>query len=179
MILVNKKNIKLILAPIGVATGVTLWVTLLLFICSKLEISKLTGTFKDIPHIIFLWLGIVLVIIWLPVFISGFYFLGRRGAVGQSETLRENGIYRYVRNPMYSGLSFTIIGVGLILDKTGVVLAGIIWFLIAFIQCKREEKELKGRFKEDYVKYKSKTPMFIPNVKLMIRDLFVKRNKQK
>ncbi len=171
----NKKNIKFILAPIGVAIGVTLWITLLIFICNKLGIGILTETFKDIPHIIFLLLGIILVIIWLPIFISGFYFLGRRGAVGQSDTLRENGTYKYVRNPMYSGISFTIIGIGLILNNTGIVLAGIIWFLIAFIQCKREEKELKTRFKEDYVNYKNRTPMFIPNVKLMMMDLFVKR----
>jgi protein-S-isoprenylcysteine O-methyltransferase Ste14 len=171
VIIINKKNIKLILAPIGVAIGITLWITLSIFISNKLRVGKLTEIFKTISPLLFLFLGLMLVIIWLPIFISGFFYLGRRGAVGQSDTLRENEIYRYIRNPMYSGISFTIIGVGLILDNTGVVLAGIIWFLIAFIQCKREEKELKVRFKEDYVNYKSRTPMFIPNIKLMIRDL--------
>jgi len=166
----NKKNIKFILAPIGVAVGITLWITLSILICNKLGIGKLTETFKDIPHLLFLLLGILQVIIWLPVFISGVYFLGQRGAVGQSDTLRENGIYKYVRNPMYSGVSFTIFGVGLILDQTSVALAGIIWFLIAFIQCKREEKELKARFKEDYMNYKNRTPMFIPNFELLIKD---------
>jgi protein-S-isoprenylcysteine O-methyltransferase Ste14 len=172
---INKNNLNFILAPIGVATGITLWITLLIFICNKFGISKLTEIIKNVSPLIFFFFGTMAVIIWLPVFILGIYFLGRRGTVGQSDTLRENGIYKYVRNPMYSGISFTIIGAGLILNKTGVVLAGIIWFLMAFIQCKREEKELEVRFKEKYVDYKSKTPMFIPNIKLAMKDLFLKK----
>jgi len=173
----NTKNIKLVLAPIGVTTGITLWIALSIYISNKLGIGKLTEILKIIPSISFLFLGVILVVIWLPVFISGFYFLGRRGAVGQSSALRENGIYRYVRNPMYSGISFTIIGMGLLLNKTGVVLAGTIWFLMAFIQCKREEKELEARFKENYVDYKSRTPIFIPNINLMIKDFFIRKEK--
>ena len=74
----NRKDIKFVLAPIGVATGITLWIIISIFISNKLGIDKLTETIKDIPLIVFLLLGIVLVVIWLPVFISGFFFLGRR-----------------------------------------------------------------------------------------------------
>lgn len=173
----NKKNRKfiLILAPMVVVIGITLFITLSIFISNKLGMGKLTDIFNIASRMIFALLGVILVIIWLPVFILGIYFLGRRGAVGQSDILIENGIYKYVRNPMYSGISLTIIGMGLILNETGVCLAGIIWLIICFVQCKREEKELKVRFKENYVNYKDKTPMFIPNIKLMIRDLFFKK----
>lgn len=78
---------------------------------------------------------------------------------------------------MYSGISFAIIGIGLIINETGVILAGIIWLVICFIQCKREEKDLEVRFKEKYVDYKRRTSMFIPNIKLAMRDLLDKRNK--
>ncbi|MCX6089198.1 MAG: isoprenylcysteine carboxylmethyltransferase family protein [Candidatus Atribacteria bacterium] len=100
---------------------------------------------------------------WLPIFLSGIYYLGRRGAVGQSEQLIIQGIYRYVRNPMYSGLSLTILGVGLLLNSTGVALTGLLWLAMTFVQCKREEKELTERFGSAYVEYKNTTPMFLPD----------------
>lgn len=173
----NKKDIKFILAPIGVAVGIALWVSSSIFVSKKLGIDELTEIFKVIPPILFFFLGAIFIVVWLPVFISGIYFLGRRGAVGQFGTLIENGIYRYVRNPMYSGISFTMIGIGLIMNETGVILAGVIWLVICFIQCKREEKDLEARFKEKYVDYKRRTSMFIPNIKLSMRDLLAKRNR--
>lgn len=174
----NKKDIKFILAPIGVAAGIALWVFSSIFVSQKLGIGGLTEIFKNIPSALFFFLGAIFIAVWLPVFISGIYFLGRRGAVGQTDVLIENGIYKYVRNPMYSGISFTMIGIGLIINETGVILAGVIWLVICFIQCKREEKDLEARFKEKYVDYKSRTSMFIPNIKLAMRDLLDKRNKQ-
>lgn len=169
----NSRELKFLLAPFGVAVGIAVFIFMSDLIVETLGIADLKMALPFIPRNILKVAGIALILIWPPVFISGFYFLGRRGAVGQSDTLRKNGIYRYVRNPMYSGMSFSIVGMGLILNKTGVVLAGIIWFFLAFVQCKREEKELKARFKDDYVNYKSRTPMFVPNIKLMMKDFFV------
>jgi protein-S-isoprenylcysteine O-methyltransferase Ste14 len=175
----NKRNFKFIFAPLGVAIGITVWITLAIFVCGKLGISTLTETFNVIPYAVFLSLGIILIIIWFPFFILGIIFLGRRGAVGQSDTLRKHGIYKYIRNPMYSGISFTIFGIGLILNNTGVSIAGIIWLILAFIQCKREEKELKVRFKEEYVDYMKRTPMLVPNIKLILKDFLVKKESHK
>lgn len=53
----------------------------------------------------------------------------------------------------------------------GVSLAGILWFIITYIQCKREEPELEQRFNDDYVSYKKETPMFMPKLSLLIKDI--------
>ena len=107
----------------------------------------------------------------------GFYCLGRRGAVGQADTLVVNGMYKYVRNPMYSGVSFCLAGLGLVLDRTGVVLAGGAWFLLAYLQSLREQKELLARFGGEYARYRKTTPMFIPSLAKVVKELMDKRGR--
>jgi protein-S-isoprenylcysteine O-methyltransferase Ste14 len=131
----------------------------------------LQGVFPFIPHCVFVVAGVILLVMWLPIFLSGIYFLGRRRAVGQSEQLITHGIYRYVRNPMYSGISLTILGLGLLLNNSGVALAGMLWLGIAAVQCKREEKELTERFGSAYIEYKNSTPMFFPDFIKLLREL--------
>lgn len=137
----DKKELKFIFAPIGVAVGITVFITLSILISKKLHIQKLSELFSFIPNIIFISIGIGVLLSFFPILIAGIYYLNRRGAVGQSDTLRTNGIYKYTRNPMYVGISMTIIGMGFILLNTGIIIGGVLWFIIAFFQCKREEKE--------------------------------------
>jgi len=172
----NTKNLKYHLAPFGVAIGITVFITISMFISKKLHIKSLSEVVQFLPRSVTFTIGLILVIMWFPIFIAGIYYLKRRGAVGQSEKLVINGIYMYVRNPMYSGISFTIIGLGLILNATGIVLAGIFWFVLVFIQCKREERELKDKFGEQYVEYKKKAPLLIPRPNRLLEDLIQARN---
>lgn len=37
-------------------------------------------------------LGVLLLLFWLPIFVAGIYALDKRGAVGQSQTLRTEGM---------------------------------------------------------------------------------------
>lgn len=171
-LIMNKKDLKFLLAPIGVAIGVSFFVSICVLITRKLGLSPFDQVITFIPKFAILIVGAIQIIVFLPLFISGIYFLGRRGAVGQSDTLITNGIYQYVRNPMYSGLSLTLFGAGLLLNQTGIVLAGLIWFTLAFFQCKREEKELLQRFGQAYIDYKNHTPLFIPNFELLINNIF-------
>jgi protein-S-isoprenylcysteine O-methyltransferase Ste14 len=149
-------------------------------ISKAIRIPKVYDIIPSAPGYLFIILGITLLILFLPIFILGIIYLNRRGAVGQSDTLRVNGIYKYTRNPMYIGISMTIIGIGLLLLNTGVIIGGFVWFCITYIQCKREEPELTNRFGNDYIEYKKRTPMFIPNLCLLIKDTFFnKMNKRK
>ncbi len=111
----------------------------------------------------------MLLVIFLPVFISGIYFLKRRGAFGQSERLVVNGVYQYARNPMYVGISMMICGTGLLILNTGVLIAGIAWFVLSSIQCKREEHELENRFGDQYRSYKNQVPMFFPKARSILQ----------
>jgi len=168
----QKRQLKYIFAPLGVAVGITVFITLSTRISAALGVGRLSNAFPMFPRPVFTVLGVALLLFWLPIFIAGIYALDRRGAVGQSETLRTNGIYRYVRNPMYSGISFSIIGLGLILDSGGVALAGALWLLLAAWQSKREEKELAVRFGLQYSAYRDATPILFPRPLPLLKAIF-------
>jgi protein-S-isoprenylcysteine O-methyltransferase Ste14 len=170
----NKAQFKFVFAPLGVAMGITLFIWFSIMAANALHIRSMRHLLPFIPASILIGLGILLLVLFLPIFFAGIHNLNRRGAVGQSSTLRTNGIYHYTRNPMYAGISMILCGTGLILLKPGVLAGGLIWFLITFLQCKREEPELMQRFKNEYVNYKKKTPMFFPDFGLMIRDLVIR-----
>lgn len=173
----NSKDLKFILAPFGVAIGISIFTFIYVLITRKFGIVNLHKVLSFMPQYVLIIIGILFIITFMPMFILSVYFLGRRGAVGQSSRLTINGIYRYVRNPMYSGVSFTILGLGILLNKTAIALAGITWLCLTYVQCKREEKELAEKFGKDYVNYKNNTPLYIPKFDLIIKDLLRKVSK--
>jgi len=167
----DERNLKRLLAPLGVASGIAIMMLISVKLADYTGIPLLDQAVPFIPPVLFRLIGTCMILIWLPVFIAGFYSLGQRGAVGQAEKLRTGGIYRYVRNPMYAGISCTIIGTGLLLLLTGMVILGCAWLTLCYIQSLREEKELTGRFGREYEEYRKTTPGLIPDITRIMKDL--------
>ena len=73
-----------------------------------------------------------------------------------------NGIYKYIRHPMYASL--IAFGFGAMLkDPGGIqVLIGAINLIAVYITARVEEKEMITKFGEEYKSYMNKTTMFIP-----------------
>jgi protein-S-isoprenylcysteine O-methyltransferase Ste14 len=74
-----------------------------------------------------------------------------------------HGIYRYVRNPMISGVLIILLGESLLFCSTWVFL----WFLFFFIGnhvyfIKSEEPGLIKRFGQEYAQYAENVPRWIP-----------------
>ncbi|PIS28908.1 hypothetical protein COT42_06640 [Candidatus Saganbacteria bacterium CG08_land_8_20_14_0_20_45_16] len=170
-------NIKLIFT----ITAALVWTWL--YIIIALAIGQLTGSPKltSLPILnlfpVYLYhvLGIILLITWLPIIVVGIYTLGHRGVVGMSGHLINYGLYFYVRNPMYSGIFFVVLGSGLALGSTSTVIAALIWGLISFLECEREIADLEKRFGQEYLNYKKTSPIFVPNFFLLANDLAHKR----
>ncbi len=163
----------------GVIVGLTLIVYLFTKITGIFGIDDLFFRIEKLPHFVLYFVGAANVITFLPIFIAGILILRPKGAVGYSEKLVTKGIYRYVRNPMYSGLCFTIFGAGFLFHNSGISIAALFWLLICFVQVLREENELKKRFAPDYIVYKENTPRFIPDFALLVSELFGVRVKIK
>jgi protein-S-isoprenylcysteine O-methyltransferase Ste14 len=75
------------------------------------------------------------------------------------------GIYRHARNPMISGVLFTLLGEAALFGS----LAVLVWFIVfltfqAIYLPLIEERSLARRFGEDYLVYKRNVPRWIPRL---------------
>jgi hypothetical protein len=84
----------------------------------------------------------------------------------KKKELAANGPYALVRNPMYLGRYFLILG--------ALMLAGKPWLLVAYTvlyyfymanRVKREEETLRGIFGKGYDEYCAEVPRFVPSVR--------------
>jgi protein-S-isoprenylcysteine O-methyltransferase Ste14 len=146
---------------IGILLG-SLWITNYL---DRVRISDLNPSVPLFPIQI---VGAFMIIIWLPIFLTGIFFLKN---TNPSQLFRTTGIYRFTRNPIDAGFYATLSGTGLILANTGITIAGILGFMISWILCKEEERKLITKFSENYIDYKNKTPRMIPNFPLLVKTL--------
>ncbi len=110
-------------------------------------------------------LGVALCGLGIGVAIWARIHLGRNW--GQPMSIKENpelvisGPYKYIRNPIYSGIILALFGTSLV--------GGLIWFLV-FLICssyfiyssKVEEKIMENEFPRQYPGYKARTKMLVP-----------------
>lgn len=92
-------------------------------------------------------------------------FAGLRQFFEQEKTgpLITSGLYRYVRHPLYTfSLSFLWLSPRMSLNSFVVYLALTLYILVGIIF---EERKLVRAFGEEYVNYRSETPMLIPGWK--------------
>ena len=77
-----------------------------------------------------------------------------------------HGPYRYVRNPMISGVIFVLFGEALVLLSKPHLEWALIFLVANFIYIPiLEEPQLKRRFGGDYVEYCRHVPRFIPRLR--------------
>ena len=83
--------------------------------------------------------------------------------VREDHKVAQNGPYRVVRHPAYTGTMLTIIGLGFALRSWAGVLVLAVLFTLAFTyRIKVEEKLLIGELGDDYMQYMKRTKRMIP-----------------
>jgi protein-S-isoprenylcysteine O-methyltransferase Ste14 len=81
------------------------------------------------------------------------------------------GAYRYVRNPMISGVLMIVLGEALIFASIQLFILFILFFIVNHIYfVYSEEPGLVKRFGSDYILYKKNVPRWIPRLKPWIMD---------
>ncbi|MEW5870623.1 MAG: isoprenylcysteine carboxylmethyltransferase family protein [Chloroflexota bacterium] len=80
-----------------------------------------------------------------------------------TQRLITHGPYAYSRNPMTLGALLMYLGIGVWIGSGVVVILTVIIFsgLLTFIYT-HETRELTGRFGEEYLEYKKRTPFLLP-----------------
>jgi protein-S-isoprenylcysteine O-methyltransferase Ste14 len=115
------------------------------------------------------WLGAVVLVLALLLFFHTHRRLGRFWSVTleirRDHGLVTDGIYRFVRHPMYSAYFLWALSQALLLPNWIAGPAGLVGFgtLFAF-RVRREERMMLATFGDDYAAYAARTKRIIPGV---------------
>lgn len=120
-------------------------------------------------------LNIIIMLLGITIFFTGLILLGAcirmfssigKGTLAPwapAQNLVVVSVYRYMRNPMISGVLFALLGEAIILSNYAVLLWCFIFFVgnhIYFIRS--EEPGLLKRFGAEYVEYFENVPRWLP-----------------
>jgi protein-S-isoprenylcysteine O-methyltransferase Ste14 len=128
--------------------------------------SMATYSLKIIDILYFKLIGFVVGVCGLAICRIAQVTIGKSWRVGIDEDAKpgliKNGIYKYIRNPTYTGLYLLCLGV-LLINPTFLYSYWIFaFFLMMEFQVRCEEEYLVTQYGNDYNEYCSKTKRYIP-----------------
>ena len=125
----------------------------------------------SLPHVIAQALGVAFLLIGFWLFLSSLqrFAADGKGTLAPWDPPRQlvlRGPYRFVRNPMISGVVFVLFGEGLVLLSRAHLLWALTFFVINCIYIPLlEEPMLKARFGDAYTEYCRHVPRLIPRLR--------------
>jgi protein-S-isoprenylcysteine O-methyltransferase Ste14 len=113
------------------------------------------------------WIGAAIFAVALWIFWSAHRELGRNFSqslvVRQSHTLVTEGIYGYMRHPMYAAFWLWVIAQALLLQNWLVALCGFVgWGILFFGRIGQEEAMMRETFGEQYDAFARRTKRLVP-----------------
>ena len=113
------------------------------------------------------WVGVVVIVAAVALLCWMFVSLGRNltdtVVTRREATLVQHGPYRYIRNPMYSGLMLLGVGIGLAMENVSIPATMLGVFVLQAIRTRTEEKYLIERFGDSYRDYMRRVGRFLPS----------------
>jgi protein-S-isoprenylcysteine O-methyltransferase Ste14 len=114
-------------------------------------------------------LGLVLLVAGAGLSLAAVFLMGRAWRIGidpENRTeLAEQGPYRWIRHPIYSGWLVCLLGNVLLVPHPVIGLAAVVTALGAAYQAHREERHLLATFGERYARYMARTGRFVPRLR--------------
>lgn len=111
-------------------------------------------------------IGLVFCVIGAIIACWSRYLLGKNWSLSiqrkENHELIQNGIYKILRHPIYTGLLLLFIGNALIVGDYRGLIAVIIVFISFWFKLLKEEKLLIETFGNQYIEYKNRTKALIP-----------------
>ena len=156
---------RTLLTPVGV---MIFGVFTALFVIAALVVDRLLHLPRLLPQNLILPVSLPLIGVGFAITAwSVFHFLKVKGTpvpLNPPPKVVKTGPYRYVRNPMLTGVFLMLFGIGfgvssisLVIFFTPLYVAVNVWELKRI-----EEPELIKRLGDEYIEYRRQTPMFIP-----------------
>jgi protein-S-isoprenylcysteine O-methyltransferase Ste14 len=142
--------------------GLMLWLSPFVYLINP---AWMTWSKIGLPEAV-RWTGVGLGVLC----VAGIYWLFSSigsGITPVSTTRKEhklvtNGIYRWVRHPLYTIGSFLFISFGLMADNWFIILLGVLAFIVMAIRTPKEEANLIEKFGDEYRDYMKRTGRFLP-----------------
>jgi protein-S-isoprenylcysteine O-methyltransferase Ste14 len=159
------KKSRTLLTPIGV-TIFGLFTAL--FVLASIFVDRILGLPRLLPESVRFPVSIPVIAIGVAVTAwSVFHFLKVKGTpvpFNPPPEVVRTGPYRYVRNPMLTGVFVLLFGVGFYVNSASLLFFFTPLYILANVwELKKiEEPELIKRLGDEYLKYRRHTPMFIP-----------------
>ena len=85
-------------------------------------------------------------------------------ATRKEHKLVTNGIYHYIRHPLYTIGSSLFISFGMMADSWFIAALGILTFILMAIRTPKEEANLIEKFGDEYREYMKRTGRFLPKL---------------
>jgi len=113
--------------------------------------------------------GIVLILLGMLLRFMAIASLGRfftvDVAIREGHTIKQDGLYKYIRHPAYTGSLLSFLGFGISLNNWISLLVVMVPVTTAFLyRIRLEEEMLSAAFGEAYEAYKRRTCRLIPGV---------------
>jgi protein-S-isoprenylcysteine O-methyltransferase Ste14 len=169
----GSKKVRTLLTPVG---ATLFFCFVILFIVLSLHLDRVLKLPKILPSPLNFVLSLPLLFFGLFLVLwSVLHFLKVNGTpvpFNPPPRLVITGPYAHVRNPMLIGVFILLFGFGtafrsvsLFFIVTPLFICFNVWELKSI-----EEPELSRRLGQEYIKYKARTPMFIPALRIKCKD---------
>ena len=161
----GSRKTRVLLTPVGLLVFFTFSA---LFVLAAILVDELLGLPGLLPESARIPFGVSTAAIGIVITgWSAIHFLRVKGTpvpFNPPPELVSTGPYRYSRNPMLTGIFLFLLGIGLGLNSTSLVLLFTpLYVLVNYWELRNiEEPELVRRLGDAYIDYRRKTPMFIP-----------------
>ena len=162
------RKTRTLLTPLGV---LIFGVFTTLFVVFAVLIDRLFNSPKLLPEGASLPFSIPVIIVSVAIMgWSAFHFARVKGTpvpFNPPPKLVKTGPYRFVRNPMITGVFMLLFGIGIGLNSLSLVFVFTpIYIMVNVWELKNiEEPELVKRLGSEYIEYRRQTPMFVPRLK--------------
>jgi protein-S-isoprenylcysteine O-methyltransferase Ste14 len=163
MLMLIRQLVSVIALPFTVTIAIPIWIARRNLVTSIRPL--------DLPGLALVLIGLAVLGVGLLLFVACvFYFWTQgRGTLAPWDPPRQfvvDGPYRFVRNPMISGVVCVLIGEACIVRSRPLAEWAVLFALINVIYIPvLEEPTLVARFGEPYTRYKRFVPRFLPRLR--------------
>ena len=98
--------------------------------------------------------------IWAKITMGKVWGMSAEHDLSRQNKLISSGPFKHSRNPIYLGLTLTLLGYSLVFKSIFIILNILVIFYF-YYDAKKEEKILEKYFGKAYLKYKSQVPLFL------------------